>query len=258
MDLAGRKALVTGGGRGIGAEIARRLAKAGADVAVSARTREEIEAVADQLRGDGHEAAAIAADVADPGQLRALVAAATQRFGQIDILVNNAGVADAAPLPKIGLEDWNRMLAVNATGVFLLTQALLPPMAERGWGRVINVASVAGRQGAPYIAAYCASKHAVVGFTRAIAVEYAARGVTVNAVCPGYVDSPMTEETIRKISQRTGRSPDEAREILEGRSPQRRLFRPEEVAHLVVTLCAEEAGGVTGQAIVLDGGAVQA
>ena len=258
MILAGRKAVVTGGGRGIGAAIGRALAAEGAAVLLAARTAADVEGLAEELRGGGAEAWGIACDVADPEQVRALAVAARERFGHADVLVNNAGIATSAPLRAITLETWNRVFAVNATGTFLCTQALLPGMLERGWGRVVNVASVAGRTAAAYIAAYAASKHAVVGFTRAVAAEVAASGVTVNAVCPGYVDTGMTEESVERIVAKTGRSREEALEGLRRQSPQRRLMQPEEVAYLVVALCDERARGVNGQAIVLDGGALLA
>jgi 3-hydroxybutyrate dehydrogenase len=257
MSLDNRSAVVTGGGRGIGAATAKALASAGAKVVVSARSVEQIESVKDELRRAGHEAWAIPCDVTEANEVEALAAQARERVGPVQILINNAGVAASAPLKHISLEDWNRLLAVNATGPFLCTQAFMPGMVDTGWGRVINVASIAGKIGAPYIAAYSASKHAVIGFTRAVAAEVAAMGVTVNAVCPGYVDTPMTEQSVANISAKTGLSEDEARERLFSTSPQGRLIESEEVAYLVVSLCDPAAKGVNGQAIVLDGGLVQ-
>jgi len=249
--------MVTGGGRGIGAATARALAGAGARVVVSARSAEQIEAVKDELRQAGHEAWAIPCDVADVDQVESLALQARELAGPVQILINNAGIASSAPLKHITLEEWNRLLAVNATGPFLCTQAFLPGMVEMGWGRVINVASIAGKIGAPYISAYSASKHAVVGFTRSVAAEVAAQGVTVNAVCPGYVDTPMTDQSVANISGKTGLSETEAREHLHSTNPQGRLIEPEEVAYLITSLCAPAAKGITGQAIVLDGGMVQ-
>lgn len=256
-SLAGRGAVVTGGGRGIGAAVARELAAAGARVVVSARSADEIEAVAAALRDAGAEAHAVACDVTDPAAVEALAAAAGERLGAVDLLVNNAGIATSAPLKAITLEEWNRVFAVNVTGTFLCTRALLPGMLERGWGRVVNVASIAGRIGAPYISLYAASKHAVVGFTRALAAEVAAKGVTVNAVCPGYVDTPMTDGSVARIIAKTGISEEQALEHLRAASPQQRLMEPEEVAWLVARLCQSAARGINGQALVLDGGAVQ-
>ena len=197
-------------------------------------------------------------DVSEPAGVERLAAEARDRVGPVDILVNNAGVASAAPLAKIKLEEWKRMMRVNATGPFLCTQAFVPGMVERKWGRVVTVASVAGLQGAKYIAAYTASKHAAVGLTRAVAAEVAAHGVTVNAVCPGYVDTPMTETSVANISAKTGRSADEARAAILATTPQGRLVTPEEVAHLVLALCVDGGGSINGQAIVMDGGGLLA
>lgn len=253
--LEGKAAVVTGGGRGIGAAVAEALAEAGARVVVSARAGGEIEAVAARLRGRSFEVSALACDVTDPEAVGRLAVESAARLGQVDILVNNAGVSSSAPLRSQSLEEWRRLFAVNVEGLFLATRAFLPGMAERGWGRVVNIASIAGRTGAPYISAYAASKHAVVGFTRACAAEVAGRGVTVNALCPGYVDTPMTERSIERIVEKTGRSAEETRRKLVEANPQGRLIEPEEVAFLAVALCDERARGVNGQAIGIDGGA---
>jgi NAD(P)-dependent dehydrogenase (short-subunit alcohol dehydrogenase family) len=254
MNLKGRGAVVTGGGRGIGAAVARALADEGCAVVVAARSGAEIEAVTTALRSGGADAWGIKCDVGDPESIGALADGATERLGQVDILINNAGVASASPVHKQTLEEWNRLLAINATGTFLCTQALLPGMVERSWGRVVNIASVAGVGGAAYISAYAASKHAVVGFTRSAAAELASRGVTVNAVCPGYVYTPMTDDSIAGIVEKTGMSEAEALEAILATSPQKRLITPEEVAYMVVSLCREAAGSINGQALVIDGG----
>ncbi len=258
MKLAGRTAVVTGGGRGIGAAIARALAREGVSVLVSARTREQIDAVARELQNAGQSGFAHACDVTRPASIRSLARAAAKKLGHVDILVNNAGIAHSAPVKSLALEEWSRVLAVNATGTFLCTQAFLPGMVERGWGRVLNVASVAGLAGAAYIAAYAASKHAAVGFTRCVAAEVAAKGVTVNAVCPGYVDTEMTDASFARIAQKTGLTREQALEKIVSSTPQRRLIAPEEVAWLVLALCAHEARGINGQSIVLDGGGLLA
>ena len=255
--LAGKGVVITGGGRGIGAAVARRLAADGASVVVSARSQEQIEAVAEELRGAGHRAAAVACDVTNPEDVRRLFEAATEELGSVEILVNNAGVASSAPLKALALEEWTRLFTVNATGTFLCTQAFMPMMAAGGWGRVVNIASVAGKMGAPYIAGYSASKHAMIGFTRSVAAEVAAQGVTVNAVCPGYVETDMSTYTVNRIVDKTGIDEEAARKSLEDMSPQGRIFRAEEVAHLVSSLCHPLAGGVNGQSLVLDGGALQ-
>ena len=253
ISLAGKTAVVTGAGRGIGAACARALAGAGARVVLGARTSASVERVAADLRAIGHEAAATVCDVTDPASVDALARFSAERFGEANILVNNAGLAHAAPLERLTLDDWNRVMAVNATGTFLCTKAFLPAMVKRGWGRVVNVASVAGLSGGRYIAAYAASKHAVVGFTRCAAMEVAAAGVTVNAVCPGYVDTEMTRESLERIAMKTGRSREQALEAVLTGTPQGRLITPDEVAFEVLRLCAEDAREINGQTIVLDG-----
>jgi NAD(P)-dependent dehydrogenase (short-subunit alcohol dehydrogenase family) len=258
IDLAGRVAVVTGGGRGIGAAVARALAEAGARVVVSARSGGQIEGVARDLAAAGHEARACACDVTSFDSVTRLLGFAEAELGTVDILVNNAGVASSAPLRAVELEEWNRLISVNATGTFLCTRAFVPGMVAAGWGRVVNVASIAGRSGAAYVSAYAASKHAVIGFTRSVAAEVAARGVTVNAICPGYVETPMTDESVERIVVRTGMPAEEARRRLVAANPQGRLIEPEEVAFLAVTLCDPRARGVNGQAIGVDGGALLA
>ncbi len=254
MSLAGHGAVVTGGGRGIGRACALALAQAGVRVCVSARTVEELERVAEEITASGGEAFTHAVDVTDAESVGTLARAARDHLGAVSILVNNAGTAVSAPIHRITLQDWERIMAVNATGTFLCTKAFLPTMVEGGWGRVINVASVAGLTGAPYIAAYAASKHAVIGFTRAVAAEVALKGVTANAVCPGYVDTEMTRASVDRIVEKTGKSREDALSAILATSPQRRLIAPEEVAHAVLSLCSEEAAGVNGQALVIDGG----
>jgi 3-hydroxybutyrate dehydrogenase len=252
--LLGRAAVITGGGRGVGAAVAQRLASAGAAVLVAARTASQVEQVAARLRDEGHTAHATICDVSDESSVEALAATARDRLGHVDILINNAGIAAAAPIHRTTLDVWTRMLTVNATGAFLCLKAFLPGMVERGWGRVVNVASIAGLSADRYISAYAASKHALVGLTRAAAAEVASRGVTVNAVCPGYLDTEMTRETIARIVQITGRSEDTAIEAMLQRVPQKRLIDPEEVAETVVFLCGDAARGITGESLVIDGG----
>ena len=253
-SLAGRTAVVTGGGRGIGAAIAAQLAAAGAAVLVAARSTPEVEALAANLCATGWRVVAATCDVADPGAVSELARTAATALGDVDILINNAGMSLAAPIHRTSLEDWNRLLAVNATGAFLCMQAFLPGMLERRRGRVVNIASTAGLAGDRYIAAYAASKHALLGLTRAAAAETAARGVTVNAVCPGYVATEMTEASVTRIAGATGRSRDDALKALSERNPQGRLVDPGEVAAATLYLCSDAARGINGIALVLDGG----
>jgi 3-hydroxybutyrate dehydrogenase len=257
VKLKNRIALVTGGGRGIGRAIATALASEGAAVAVVARTEREVADVAQEMRDEsGIQAMHAVCDVSDRESVEIALADVRERLGPIDILVNNAGVAESAPLVKTSDELWQRHLNINLTGTFYFMRSVVPSMIERGWGRIINVASIAGKTGAPYISAYSASKHGVLGLTRAVALEVATKGVTVNAICPGYVDTDMTERAIENITSRTGKSPVEARSLLEQMSPQQRLVTSKEVAALALLLASEEGRGINGQAINVDGGSV--
>ncbi|HEY0380034.1 MAG TPA: SDR family NAD(P)-dependent oxidoreductase [Pyrinomonadaceae bacterium] len=257
-SLAGRIAVITGGGRGIGRAVALAFAREGADVMVLARTGDEVRRVAEEVRDVcGVRGAHAVCDVADAASVERAFALPGKQFGRAaDILVNNAGIAESAPFVKTADELWRRHLDVNLSGTFYCMRAALPAMIERGWGRVINIASIAGKTGAPYIAAYAASKHGVLGLTRSAAVEVATRGVTVNAICPGYVETDMTERAVSNITARTGKSTDEARAILERMSPQQRLVTPEEVAAVALLLAGHEGRGINGQAINVDGGSV--
>jgi NAD(P)-dependent dehydrogenase (short-subunit alcohol dehydrogenase family) len=228
-----RRVLVTGGTRGIGAAIAARFVDAGDDVVAVGRAD---------------------CDVSD----EAAVAALFERVGPVDVLVINAGVSSSAPLERTTLAEWDAQLAVNATGAFLCTRAALPAMVERGSGRVVTVASTAGVTGARYTAAYTASKHAAVGLTRTVAAEVAGTGVTANAVCPTFVRTDMTADSLRRITETTGRSAQEAEAALAATSPLGRLLEPDEVAFAVAFLAAPEAGAINGQTLILDGGGIQA
>jgi 3-hydroxybutyrate dehydrogenase len=256
-ELSGRIALVTGGGRGIGREAALALASAGADVAVAARSDNELADTVAAIRATGRRGEAIVCDVTERAQVEAMIAQVQRTLGEPLILVNNAGIAGSAKLTDTTDDMWDRMLRVNATGAFYCSRTVLPIMLQAKWGRIVNVASIAAKVGAPYIAAYAASKHALLGLTRAVAAEVATRGITVNAVCPGYVDTAMTNASTANISAKTGRSEEDARKILEGFSPQGRLMTTGEVAALIAFLCSQTARGITGQGIVLDGGALQ-
>jgi NAD(P)-dependent dehydrogenase (short-subunit alcohol dehydrogenase family) len=228
-----RCVLVTGGTRGIGAAIAARFAAAGDDVTAVGRSD---------------------CDVTDEGAVAALF----ERAGRVDVLVNNAGVSDSAPLARTTLASWREQLEVNATGAFLCTRAALPGMRERGSGRIVTVASTAGVAGAKYTAAYSASKHAALGLMRAVAAEVAGTGVTANAVCPAFVRTDMTRESLRRIAETTGRSEAEGEAALAAATPLGRLLEPDEVAFAVAFLAAPEAGAINGQTLILDGGGIQA
>lgn len=251
-SLAGKTALVTGGGRGIGRAVALALGRAGAGLVLTGRTASRLEGVAIELREMGGAEPLVAVmDVADPEA----VVAGLDRIGAerpaIDILVNNAGIAESEPLARTGLALWQRHLAVNATAPYLLTRALLPRMLERRWGRVINIASMAGLGGAPYVSAYAASKHALVGLTRAVAAETAGTGVTVNAVCPGYVRSEMTWRSAKRISEKTGKLFAEAMGAMARFNASGKLIEPEQVAAAVLELAGDAAAGRTGETVVI-------
>ena len=250
--LMGQHALVTGGGSGIGFAIAKRLADLGASVTVAARTTDRLEAAAATLtRCD-----VVQADVGDPAAVRRAFAALDERGHALTILINNAGVAKSAKFAETDGALWEEMLRVNLTGVYHCIQAGLPRILAAGGGRIVTIASTAGLVGYPYVSAYCAAKHGVIGLTRALAAEYASRGVTFKAVCPGYADTDMTRQTVANIVAKTGRTENEALAALTARNPQHRLVTADEVAAAVAWLCLPESGAVNGQAISVSGGEV--
>ncbi len=246
---AQRHAVITGGGSGIGAAVARQLLGQGLRVTLMGRGLERLRA---QQQALGGEVGIQACDVGD----EASVAAAFAAVGPVDILVNNAGQVETAPLAKTSLESWQRLLNVNLTGTFLCSRAVLPGMSERGFGRIVNVASTAALKGYAYVAAYCAAKHGVLGLTRALALETVKKGITVNAVCPGYTETEIVAQAVQTIMAKTGRTAEAARAELAAANPQGRLIQPEEVAATVAWLVGEGSASITGQAIAVAGGEV--
>ncbi len=242
-------AVVTGAAGGIGAAIARRLAADGCSLTLVGRTAESLHAVAATI---GADCRVVVCDVAD----RAAVQQAFATLPPVHILINNAGQAESAPVSRTSDELWDRMLAVNLSGTFYCTRAVLDGMRQSGWGRIVNVASTAGQRGYAYVAAYAAAKHGVVGFTRSLALEVATSGITVNAVCPGYTETDMLARSVANIVEKTGRSEAEARAQLAALNPQRRFITPQDVAESVAWLCSDGAAAMTGQAVSVSGGEV--
>ncbi len=250
LAIEGRHALVTGGGSGVGRAVAMALAEAGVAVTICGRRKVAL----DEVAGKNTRIAAIAADVTDEAAMAALYRKAETAHGPVDIVVANAGMAGSAPASRTTLDGWQRTLAVNLTGAFLTVKPALAGMAARKAGRIVFVASVAGLKGYAYIAPYVAAKHGVVGLMRALAAENAKNGVTVNAVCPGFVETDMLEESVSRIVEKTGRSAEETRAAPVSTNPQGRFIQPQEVAAAVLWLCSQSAGSVTGQAISVSGG----
>ncbi|RWN96779.1 MAG: SDR family oxidoreductase [Mesorhizobium sp.] len=248
--IPGKHALVTGGGSGVGRAIALALAGAGIDVTICGRREAELTEVA----GENDRIFGIAADVTDEAAMAALYQRAQAARGPFDIVVANAGMAGSAPAHKTALSDWQRTLDVNLTGAFLTVKPALAGMAARKTGRIVFIASTAGLKGYAYVASYVAAKHGVVGLMRALAAETAKSGVTVNAVCPGFVETEMLEESIQRIIEKTGRSVEQARSSLASTNPQGRFIQPDEVAAAVLWLCGDAAQSITGQAISISGG----
>jgi len=253
VTIATRHAVVTGAARGIGAAIASALIGAGARVTLLGRDAQRLASLAATLQG---ETCCVAADVSDPAEVTRAFVEARERLGPIAILVNNAGQAETAPFGRMSLDVWHRMLAVNLTGTMLCSQAALADMVDAAYGRVVNIASTAALRGFRYGTAYAASKHGVLGLTRSLALEVADRGITVNAVCPGYVETDMMGQAIDNVMARTGRTREEARAYFASQNPQQRVVQPGEVAEAVLWLCGDGAAGVNGAAIPISGGDV--
>ena len=253
--IESRVSLVTGASRGIGRAVAEALSARGSKVALVARDQRRLDEAVAAIVAGGGTASAFSCDVTDEASIHALRDQVTASLGPVEILVNNAGAAQSVPFTRETSDGFRQALAINLTSVFLVTHAFLPGMLERGHGRVIQVASTAGKVGHAYVSSYCAAKHGVIGLTRALALEVARKGVTVNAICPSYVDTEMTEASIRNIADKTGRSLEEARESLLATNPQHRLVEVDEVAAMAVYLASDAARGVTGQAWNICGGA---
>jgi len=245
-----RHVVITGGGTGIGAAIARSLATQGARLTLMGRRLEPLQ----QLAGELRDARAVSCDVSDERSVGDAFSRAATELGPVDILVNNAGAAPTSPFHKLDASDWRAVMSVNLDGVFNCTRAAIPGMLEQGWGRIINIASTAARRGYAYVSAYSAAKHGVLGLTRSLALETARKGITVNAVCPGYTDTDIIRDSVALIMQKTGRSEEDALAEFTRVNPQGRLIQPEEVAATVLWLCSEQARSVTGQAISVSGG----
>lgn len=246
MSLSGKRVAITGGGGGVGADLARGFAGAGAEVVIAGRRLEPLQAVAAEIPG----ARAVQADVTDEASVKAFFAEA----GPCDVVVANAGAAESAPFGRVSLESWSAMLATNLTGVFLTFREGLAQMP--GWGRLIAVASTAGLKGYAYVAPYAAAKHGVVGLTRSLALEVAKRPVTVNALCPGFLDTEMTDRSVANIMEKTGMAEEAARASLAATNPQKRLIRPAEVSAAALWLCGPGSEGINGQALAIAGGEI--
>ena len=246
-----RHVLVTGAGTGIGEAVSRQLHTDGYRVSLVGRRPEPLAALSASL---GENAYAITGDVTDRSSISSAFTSARERFGSIEILVNSAGMAPTAPFHRVDFADWQRTMDVNVNGVFHCSQIALEDMLGAGWGRIINIASVASLRGFPYVSGYCASKHAVLGMTRAVALEVATQGVTVNAICPGYVDTDIVRAAVSEIVSKTGRTEEDAMQHFTESNPQGRLVEASEVASAVSWLCSDGAASVTGQAVAIDGG----
>lgn len=254
--LDGRVAVVTGAGRGIGAAIARAYAAEGAVVVLAARSRDQIEAIASEIVERGGRATAVVVDVTDDAAVDQLAATAAEAHGTVDVLVNNAGVHRPGRFLDYAMVDWEWIFAVNVHGTVRVTRAFLPAMIERGRGKIVNVASTAGKYGSLFQSPYNASKHAVVGLTKCLALETAKQGITVNAICPGFVHTDLVDRAAEGLAPILGIAARDVPAALVSRVPQGRMLEPEEVAHLAVYLASAESDGMTGQSLTVSGGLI--
>ncbi len=245
-----KHALITGGGTGVGAVIALALAEAGMKVTISGRRAEPLEEIATK----SELIHTVTADVTDESSVAAMFEGARKAHGPVDIVIANAGAAESAPLSKVSLEQWQRLIDVNLTGVFLTAREALSDMRAQGWGRIISISSIAGRKGYAYVVPYCSAKHGVIGLTRALAAETALQNITVNAICPGYMDTPLVDNSVAIIMDKTGLDEEAARASLTATNPQQRMIEPEEVAEAVLWLCGPGSQSITGQTISISGG----
>lgn len=251
-----RTVLVTGGGRGIGRAIALAFGAIGHRVVITGRTEPVLDCVAEEIRRLGADAFSKTCDITERAQVEELGRAVKERLGPVEVLINNAGTAAAASFLEMEDSFWEQVLRVNLTGTYNCCKVLLPDMLAARWGRIINIASIVAKVAYPHVSAYVTAKHAVLGLTRALAIEIARSGVTVNALCPGYVDTDLTRTNALLLAEKTGKSRDEAFAMLKSVSPQKRFIEPEEVARMTVMLASDSAKGITGQAINVDGGTV--
>ncbi|HXG50437.1 MAG TPA: SDR family NAD(P)-dependent oxidoreductase [candidate division Zixibacteria bacterium] len=258
IDLRGKVVLITGAGGGLGRALVRTFARANARLGLTSRDPERLRASADIARAEGGESAAFACDITRRAEVEALRKNLEDRLGPVAVLVNNAGVAGAASFLEMDDALWEHTFQVNVNGTYNCCKVFLPAMLEARWGRIVNIASTTAKIAYPHVSAYASSKHAVLGLTRALALETARLGITVNAVCPGYLDDELTRENASRMAARTGRTPEEILRLFAASTPQARLIDPEEVAQLALLLASEKAAAVTGQAINVDGGAVMA
>ena len=255
--LKGQHAVITGGSRGIGAAISNYLAHLGADISLTGRTEKTLAEQANYIRNNYkvkvHTALGNMADELDVGRC---FESASKELGSVQILVNNAGVGKSAPFHRMETNLWNEIIGLNLTGTYLCTKQVFSEMRESGYGRIVNISSTVGLRGYPYIAAYCASKHGVIGLTRTLALECVKKGITVNAICPGYTDTDLVSEAVDAIVEKTGKERTEIQSEIDNMSPMGRMVTPDEVAETVAWICLPSSASITGQSIVVSGGAV--